>query len=131
MSFSHVHLSFFHLFFLWRMHSFSYVRGFPCVGFFTVTSFNEASEDLGFYCHFFCCCLLHFGFSQLFSAALPYEGKCQMYGSTASLGHGAQLRPEGIRWRRWQFATGDTASRHRRHPDRRWQVATQGIWTSR
>jgi len=54
---------------------------------YTVTGFNEASEDfscireLGVLLSFFCCCLLHFGFSQLFSAALPYGGKCQMYGS--------------------------------------------------
>jgi len=34
------------------MHSFSYVRGFPYGGFYTVTSFNEASEDMGFHCHF-------------------------------------------------------------------------------
>jgi len=36
------------------MHSFSYVRGFPCGGFYTVTSFNEASEDLGFSLSFSC-----------------------------------------------------------------------------
>jgi len=60
--------------------------------------------------------------SLLFSAALPYDRKCPMYGSRASLGlpsRSAQLRPDVIRWRRWQFATGDAASRHRRHLDRR------------
>jgi len=36
------------------MHSFSYVRGFPCGGFYTVTSFNEASEDLVFSLSFSC-----------------------------------------------------------------------------
>ena len=98
MSLSHVHLSFFHLFFFGGCTLSPMSVVFPVWVFYKVTSFNEASEDLGFYCHSFCCCLLHLGFSQLFSAALPYEGRCQMYGSTASLGHGAQLRPEGIRW---------------------------------
>jgi len=37
-------------YFLWWMHSFSYVRGFPMRFFYTVTSFNEASEDTGFHC---------------------------------------------------------------------------------
>jgi len=34
------------------MHFFSYVHGFPYGGFYTVTSFNEASEDMGFHCNF-------------------------------------------------------------------------------
>ena len=41
-------------YFPWRMHSFSYVRGVYCVGFYMVTSFNEASEDLWFHCHVSC-----------------------------------------------------------------------------
>jgi len=48
------------------MHSFSYVRGFPLEGFFyTVTSFNKASEDS--VSLVLSCVPLH----------LPYEGKCQ------------------------------------------------------
>jgi hypothetical protein len=43
------------LFFLWRMHSFSYVRGFPLRVFYTVTSFNEASEDSRSLTVCYCC----------------------------------------------------------------------------
>ena len=55
---SHIHLSFS----LWRMHSVSYVRGFPVRVFYMVMSFKEASEDLGYCCHFSsaACCTFAF-----------------------------------------------------------------------
>jgi len=34
------------------MHSFSYVRGFASRVFYTVTSFDEVSKDIGFHGHF-------------------------------------------------------------------------------
>ena len=58
------------------MHSFSYVRGFSCEGFFyTVTSFNKASEDSVSY-------PIPFTFLILSRVPLhlPYEGRCQNNG---------------------------------------------------
>ena len=93
---------------------------FPMRVFYTVMSFTRhprifcfGSTVISFLYH---CRLLHIGFSSLlFSAALPYEGKCQTYGSRpvqAQRGRRAQMRPESIGWRRWQIATGDESSRH-------------------
>jgi len=59
---------------------------FPAGVFYTVMSFNEASEDLlALVPRYSLFLLLHvaswfsFWFFLSFSAALPYEGKCQMY----------------------------------------------------
>ena len=68
------------------MHSFSYVRGFPMRFFYPVMSFNEASEDTGFFQYFSsCCCLfLYWPFRFLLLSCvplhLPYEGKRQNNG---------------------------------------------------
>ena len=63
------------------MHSFSYVRDFPMRFFYTVMSFNEASEDTELPMFFLCCLFLYWQFPFLFLACLPlhlpYEGKCQ------------------------------------------------------
>jgi len=58
MSFSHVHLSFFHLFFFGGCTLSPISVVFPVRVFYTVTSFNEASEDLEFHCYFFYLLLL-------------------------------------------------------------------------
>ena len=53
--------------------------------FYTVMSFNEASEDTGYHCFLLCCCLLlcwtfPFLFLSCVPLHLPYEGKCQNNG---------------------------------------------------
>jgi len=70
-------------FFLWWMHSFS-CPWFSHEVFYTVMSFNEASEDTGFFQYFSSSLLLYWPFHFLFLSCvplhLPYEGKCQNNG---------------------------------------------------
>ena len=74
-------------FFLWWMHSFSYVRGFPMRFFTRLRVLTRHPRILGFQCFSFllcCCLLLYWRFPFLFLSGiplhLPYEGKCQNNG---------------------------------------------------
>ena len=66
-----------------RPHSFSYICFFSQDVFYTVVSFNEASEDTVFSIFFllYCCLLLYWLLRFLFLTWVPlhppYEGKCQ------------------------------------------------------